>query len=162
MLKEPISYLHFLAHCDVIEQPAKTDTLTISDHKGLKASWLNFHTRTIRVKSKKSEKRKESATPKGNYTGCAEIRQCPVCILDGAPVSPRNAPLQKRRGMVFVHRSQLMTLGTFQAVKFGGSKGGPGASEATWGGSGVRAGRWRTVVAKRASRRRVGRSGQAT
>ena len=38
MLKEPISYLHFLAHCDVIEQPAKTDTLTISDRKGLKAS----------------------------------------------------------------------------------------------------------------------------
>ena len=38
MLKEPISYLHFLAHCDVIEQPAKTDTLTISDHKGLKAA----------------------------------------------------------------------------------------------------------------------------
>ena len=38
MLKEPISYLHFLAHCDVIEQPAKTDTLAISDRKGLKAS----------------------------------------------------------------------------------------------------------------------------
>ena len=40
MLKEPISYLHFLAHCDVIEQPAKTDrdTLTFSVHKGLKAS----------------------------------------------------------------------------------------------------------------------------
>ena len=35
MLKEPIS---FLAHCDVIEQPAKTDTLAISDRKGLKAS----------------------------------------------------------------------------------------------------------------------------
>ena len=33
MLKEPISHLLFLAHCDVIEQPAKTDTLTISDHK---------------------------------------------------------------------------------------------------------------------------------
>ena len=45
-----------------------------------------------------------------------------------------------------------MTLGTFQAVKFGGSKGGPGASAASrggsgchgasvasWGGSGVRA-----------------------
>ena len=61
----------------------------------------------------------------------------PYVILDGAPVSPRNAPLQKRRGTVFVHRSQLMTLGTFQAVKFGGSKGGPGASEASWGGSGV-------------------------
>ena len=29
--------------------------------------------------------------------------------------------------------SQLMTLGTFQAVKFGGSKGGPGASVASWG-----------------------------
>ena len=29
-----------------------------------------------------------------------------------------------------------MTLGTFQAVKFGGSKGGPGAS---WGGSGCQA-----------------------
>ena len=29
-----------------------------------------------------------------------------------------------------------MTLETFQAVKFGGSKGGPGASAATWGGSG--------------------------
>ena len=38
MLKEPISHLHFLAHCDVIEQPAKTDTLTFSVHKGLKAS----------------------------------------------------------------------------------------------------------------------------
>ena len=34
----PISHLHFLAHCDVIEQPAKTDTLAISDHKGFKAS----------------------------------------------------------------------------------------------------------------------------
>ena len=32
-----------------------------------------------------------------------------------------------------------MTLGTFQAVKFGGSKGGPGASAASWGGSGCRA-----------------------
>ena len=51
-------------------------------------------------------------------------------------ISPRNAPLQKRRGTVFVHRSQLMTLGTFQAVKFGGSKGGPGASAASRGGSG--------------------------
>ena len=29
-----------------------------------------------------------------------------------------------------------MTLETFQAVKFGGSKGGPGASAASWGGSG--------------------------
>ena len=60
-------------------------------------------------------------------------------------------------------------------MKFGGSKGGPGASEATWGGSGCHgasvrsdlgqtrgAGHWRTVVAKRASRKRVGRSGQAT
>ena len=70
-------------------------------------------------------------------------------------------PVTKRRGTVFV---QLMTLETFQAV-FGGSKGEPGAS---WGGSGCHgraqrgAGRWRTVVAKRASRRRVGRSGQAT
>ena len=36
MLKEPISHLHFLAHCDVIEQPAKSDTLAISDHTGLK------------------------------------------------------------------------------------------------------------------------------
>ena len=38
MLEEPISHLHFLAHCDVIEQPAKTDTLTFSVLKGLKAS----------------------------------------------------------------------------------------------------------------------------
>ena len=30
-----------------------------------------------------------------------------------------------------------MTLETFQAVKFGGSKGEPGASVASWGGSGV-------------------------
>ena len=29
MLKEPMSHLLFLAHCDVIEQPAKTDALTI-------------------------------------------------------------------------------------------------------------------------------------
>ena len=61
-----------------------------------------------------------------------------------------------------------MTLETFQAVKFGGSKGGPGVSAASWGGSGCHgasvaiwgkrgAGRWRTVVAKRASRRRAGR-----
>ena len=27
MLKRPISHILFLAHCDVIEQPAKTDTL---------------------------------------------------------------------------------------------------------------------------------------
>ena len=33
VLKEPISDLHFLAHCDAIEQPAKTDTIMISDHK---------------------------------------------------------------------------------------------------------------------------------
>ena len=42
----------------------------------------------------------------------------------------------KRRGTVFVHWFQLMTLETLQAVKFGGSKGGPGASAASWGGSG--------------------------
>ena len=30
MLKEPISHLLFLAHCDVIEQPAKTDTLFLT------------------------------------------------------------------------------------------------------------------------------------
>ena len=30
-----------------------------------------------------------------------------------------------------------MTLETLQAVKFGGSKGGPGASAASWGGSGA-------------------------
>ena len=35
-----------------------------------------------------------------------------------------------------VHQFQLMTLGMFQAVKFGGSKGGPGVSVAIWGGSG--------------------------
>ena len=29
-----------------------------------------------------------------------------------------------------------MGLETFQAVKFGGSKGGPGASAASWGGNG--------------------------
>ena len=66
MLKEPISHLHFLAHCDVIEQPAKTDTLTISDHKGFKASFSkHFHTRAISVKSRKSEKRKECTTLRG-------------------------------------------------------------------------------------------------
>ena len=69
-----------------------------------------------------------------------------------------------------------MTLETFQAVKFGGSKGGPGVSAASWGSSGCHGasvaswggigvpgvgGRY-SVVAKRASRRRVGRSGQAT
>ena len=48
----------------------------------------------------------------------------------------------------------------FQAVKLEASKG-------AWGerselGRKRGAGRWRTVVAKRASRRRVGRSGQAT
>ena len=57
-------------------------------------------------------------------------------------ISPRNAPLQKPRGTVFVHRSQLMTLGTFQAVKFGGSKGGPGASAASRGGSGCHGASW--------------------
>ena len=41
----------------------------------------------------------------------------------------------KRRGTIFVHRFQLMTLETFQAVKFGSSKGGPGASAVSWGGS---------------------------
>ena len=46
MLKGPISHLLFLAHCDVIEQPTKTDTLTtcISDNKGLKASCVNTFT----------------------------------------------------------------------------------------------------------------------
>ena len=43
----------------------------------------------------------------------------------------------KRRGTVFIHQFQLMTLETFQAVKFKGSKGVPGASAASWGGSGV-------------------------
>ena len=38
MLKEPISHLHFLGQCDLIEQPVKIDMLSISDHKGLKAS----------------------------------------------------------------------------------------------------------------------------
>ena len=46
-----------------------------------------------------------------------------------------------------------MTLETLQAMKSGGSKGGPGASAASWGGS---ARRWRMAVAKRASQRRVG------
>ena len=64
-----------------------------------------------------------------------------------------------------------MTSETFQAVKFGGPKGGLGRAQragAAAGATGERrgrkrgAGRWRTVVAKRASRRRVGRSGQAT
>ena len=36
----------------------------------------------------------------------------------------------------FLNRFQLMTLGMFQAVKFGGSKGGPRASAASWGGNG--------------------------
>ena len=52
MLKESISHLHFIAHCDVIEQPAKTDALTISDHKRLSK---HFHTRTISAKSRKNE-----------------------------------------------------------------------------------------------------------
>ena len=89
------------------------------------------------MKSKKSEKRKERATLSGIIRASLKYASVPCVILDGATVSPRNAPLRKRRGTVFVHRSQLMTLGTFQAVKFGGSKGGPGASEASWGGSGV-------------------------
>ena len=47
-----------------------------------------------------------------------------------------------------------MTLETLQAVKFGGSKGGPGVSTANYGsswchGAKAGAGRWRTVVAKR-------------
>ena len=62
-----------------------------------------------------------------------------------------------------------MTLETLQAVKFGGSKGDPKGERSELrqqlvprGESGVPAGRWRTVVAKGASQRRVGRSGQAT
>ena len=84
--------------------------------------------------------KKERATLSGIIRASLRYASVPYVILDGAPVkriSPRNAPLQKRRGTVFVHQSQLMTLGTFQAVKFGGSKGGPGASAASWGGSGV-------------------------
>ena len=45
-------------------------------------------------------------------------------------VNTPKCTVTKTSGTVFVHRSQLMTLGTFQAVKFGGSKGGPGASAA--------------------------------
>ena len=54
---------------------------------------------------------------------------------DGAVVyfTPK-CTVTKRRGTVFVHQFQLMTLETFQAVKFGGSKGWPGASAASWGG----------------------------
>ena len=53
-----------------------------------------------------------------------------------------------------------MTLETFQAVKFGGSKGGLGRAQRAGAEAGAKgrkrgAGRWR-----RASRRRVGRSGQ--
>ena len=50
----------------------------------------------------------------------------PYVTHDGAPVFHHE--MTKRRGTV---------LETFQAVKFGGSKGGPGASAASWGGSGV-------------------------
>ena len=39
-------------------------------------------------------------------------------------------------GTLFVHKFQLMTLAMFQAVKFGGFKGGPGASTVIWSGSG--------------------------
>ena len=94
------------------------------------------------MKSRKSEKRKESAILRGIIRASLRYASVQYVILDGPPVtvtrhiSPRNAPLQKRRRTVFVHRSQLMTLGTFQAVKFGGSKGGPGASAASRGGSG--------------------------
>ena len=80
---------------------------------------------------------------------------------DEAIFHPEILAITKRRGTVFVHRFQLMTLETLLAVKFGGSKGGPGASVAGATGRKRGAGRWRTVVAKRASRRRVGRSGQA-
>ena len=54
-------------------------------------------------------------------------------------VNTPKCTVTKTSGTVFVHRSQLMTLGTFQAVKFGGSKPPPGASAASWGGSGCRA-----------------------
>ena len=42
ILKELISDLHFLGHFDIIEQPAKTDMLTISDHKDHNASCANI------------------------------------------------------------------------------------------------------------------------
>ena len=82
------------------------------------------------MKSRKSEKRKESAT----------VRRTPVsrmCFLTAHKCNVTKCTVTKRRGTVFVHRSQLMTLGTFQAGKFGGSKGGPGASAASWGRSEV-------------------------
>ena len=116
------------------------------------------------MKSKKSEKRKESATPKWNYTGFAEIRQCPVYDSGRYTSVTYFTPKctgTKWRGTVFVHQFQLMSLETFQAVKFGGSKGVPRGERSELGRR-RGAGRWRTVVAKRASRRRVGRSGQAT
>ena len=100
------------------------------------------------MKSRKSEKRKKSAILSGIIQASLRYASVQYVILDGAPllvtrhILPPNAPLQKRRGTVFVHWSQLMTLGTFQAVKFGGSKGGPGASAASRGGSRCHVGSW--------------------
>ena len=54
-----------------------------------------------------------------------------------------------------------MTLETLQAVKFGGSKGGPGASAASWGGSGCHGAKAGCRALEDGSGKE-GRSGQAT
>ena len=41
ILKEPVTDLHFFGHCDIIEQSAKTDSLTISGHNGLSTSCVD-------------------------------------------------------------------------------------------------------------------------
>ena len=103
------------------------------------------------MKSRKIEKRKESATLSRIIRASLRYASVPYVNLDG---EYPEIHLTKTSGTVFVHRSQLMTLGTFQAVKFGGSKGGPGAS---WGRSGCRA-----LEDGSGKEGRVGRSGQAT
>ena len=87
-------------------------------------------------------KKKRERYLEWNYT---EIRRCLIDNFRQCTISLRNTPLLN--GVVLV---QLMTLGTFQAVKFGGSKGGQGRVGAE---AGCRAlDRGRTVVASGAER----------
>ena len=55
----------------------------------------------------------------------------PYVTHDGAPVFHDEMHRYKTAWY------SIRSLETFQAVKFGGSKGGPGASAASWAGSGV-------------------------
>ena len=110
------------------------------------------------MKSRKSEKRKESATLSGIIRASLRYASVPYVILDG-----EHPEMHRYKNEWYGIRPPVSTrdFGDVSSCEVWRLQRG------AWGGSGCHgaeagAGHWRTVVAKRASRRRVGRSGQAT